>query len=146
MQFRLRTLFLAVMIVAGIALGVKNAMQNIEDTQSTFAARLVANMCVSHMEANHQQWPANWEDLRDDFEPCLARSGESWEFDDLENRVEVNWNADPWILTAQQDNPNAEAPQLIWVRSDDEVKFYGTSPEWIILNYLKSQTKPVAIP
>ena len=81
-RFSLGHLLFAVDIAAcvawSISLGISRTSHNIEANRSTYAARLVAHMCVAHMKANSHTWPRDWGDLRDDFSPCLAQSGQSW--------------------------------------------------------------------
>lgn len=142
MRFHLRHLLLGVTVAAGVAwsikLGVSRAQRNIEASRSTYAARLVAQMCVEHMKANHQAWPRRWDDLRDEFPACLARSGQTWTFADLERRVGVDWQADTAALTG-----GTQAGPVIWVADDPDFRFHGTTPEEVVKRYLQSAASSV---
>jgi hypothetical protein len=135
MQYNLRHLMFAVTIVAvaawSITLGITRARHNIEVSQSTYAARLVAQMCVEHMKTNGLAWPRNWEELHDDFGPCLARSGQTWTFADLRNRVGVDWNVNP-----KEDHFGTNSKPIVWVASDPTTTFHGLHPNEIISKYL----------
>lgn len=140
MRFHLRHLLFAVAMAAGLAWSIRIGMQrtqhNIEASRSTYAARLVAQMCVRHLQSNQLAWPRNWEELRDEFDPCLARSGQTWTFEDLQERVAVDWN---WDAKARHDEtPDSPADPIIWVASDPDFRFYGMTPSDIVLGYLQS--------
>ena len=127
----------AVLIAAGlvwsVGLGISRTRHNLEVNQSEYAARLVAEMCVEHMRANRLAWPRNWEDLQDDFQPCLARSGQSWTFADLKKRVGIDWKVE-----LKQLSSDSHAKSVIWIASDPGRGFYGTSPNEIVSSYLAS--------
>ena len=141
LRYNLRHLMFAVTIATfaawSISTGVSRTRHNIEASQSTYAARLVTRMCVRHMSANGGSWPKRWHDLRDDFAPCLARSRQSWTFDDLKERVGVDWNVSPTDLLSEPNSPN-----VIWVASDPEFSFHGTTPNTIVLEHLESAKPP----
>ena len=141
MRFRLKHLLLAAAIVAffvwSMKLSVLRTQHNIETTRSTYAALLVAEMCVTHMKSNGQAWPTCWEDLSDDFQPCLARSGQTWAFADLEQRIAVDWRADPVQVLA---NPDSAA--VIWIVAEPDATFRGLSPNDILVRHLSAPKKP----
>ena len=134
-RYNLRHLMFAVALVAvatwSIMRGIARARHNIDSAQSTYAARLVARMCVEHMKTNGNEWPRNWEELRDDFGPCLARSGQTWTFADLSRRVGVDWNVNPKVCQL-----SADSKPVVWVASDPTTTFHGIHPNEIISKYL----------
>jgi hypothetical protein len=89
------------------------------------------------MKTNGLAWPRNWEELRDDFGPCLARSGQAWTFADLKDRVGVDWKVDPKKLTFELDSK-----PVVWVASDPTQKFYGIHPNEIVSQYLETAVDP----
>ena len=133
LQYNVRRLMFAVTIVAvaawSITRGITRTRHNIEVSQSTYAARLVAQMCVEHMKTNELAWPRNWEELRDDFGPCLARSGQTWTFPDLKERVGVDWNVNP-------KNLGTNSKPIVWVASDPSTTFHGIHPNEIVSNFI----------
>ena len=134
-QYKLWHLLYAITIAAGfvwaIRLGVTRTRHNMEVAESSYAARLVAQMCVEHMKANAIAWPKNWEELEDDFELCLARSGQTWNFADLQERIDVDWNVNPNEVELAID-----AKPVVWVASDPSATFYGLHPNEIVSRYL----------
>lgn len=137
MQYHLRHLMFSVTVFAvaawSIAVGITRTRHNIEVSQSTYAARLVAQMCVEHMKTSGLAWPRNWEELRDDVGPCLARSGQTWTFADLRKRVGVDWNVNP-----RKDRLATDSKPVVWVASDPNATFHGIHPNEIISKYLAS--------
>lgn len=140
-RFSLRHLMLALTIAVfgawSISIGVSRTRHNIDASQSTYAARLVAQMCVRHMSLNGGSWPKDWHDLQDDFAPCLARTRQSWTFDDLKDRVGVDWSVNPTDLLSKPDSPT-----VIWVASDPTFSFHGTTPNAIVLRHLETASRP----
>ena len=102
MRLRLRTLFLviaAISVIAAVAYYVNSVNQAM---RNSYAVWWAADMVVEHMEANNSQWPQNWEDLRDDYQTCVRRSGQPWQFDELQHRVKIDWDVNPHELVDQQ--------------------------------------------
>ncbi|WP_182869751.1 hypothetical protein [Stieleria mannarensis] len=139
-RFSLRQLMFALTIavfgVWSISIGLSRARHNADASQSTYAARLVAQMCVRHMSFNGDSWPKGWQELRDDFAPCMARTRQSWDFDDLKERVGVDWNLDPADLLTVPDSAT-----VIWVASDPDFPFHGTTPNAIVLRHLHDRNR-----
>ena len=138
MRFRLRTLLLAVVIVAALCLGLRNAYQTIRRVTSFNASQFVASMCIEHMKANGDSWPCDWEELRDDYATCLVRSGRDWDFDDLQHRVEINFAADPHHPPST--SPASPQPDFRFLRSRYGQPSHGPnqSPDASIQTYLQS--------
>ena len=124
-QFNLKTLLLATCIIALVISGmmavVNRRKQVREATRSSHATQLVAFMCVDHMISNNQNWPAGWDDLKDDFKvnPAYIRYGQrgepAWTRSDLKRRVKVDWKPDLDLLK----NDSGCKP-LIWISNDKE--------------------------
>ena len=94
-------------------------------------------MCIEHMEANDGEWPQNWDDLRDDYQTCVDRSGVSWTFDELAACVEIDWDANPIELVPVNDDTGVEL-HVIWLRNGSNAHYEGREPNTMILDYLKS--------
>lgn len=141
MRFRIRTLFVVVAIAAVISLGLSWLNRANQSLRGAYAVWWVANMCVEHMDANNGEWPRSWDDLRDDYQTCVARSGQPWTFGELSQRVEVDWDANPSELLPIADNSHPDL-HVIWLRNGSEAHWKGREPNQIILNYLKSQSEP----
>ena len=49
-------------------------------------------MVTEHLKANENEWPRSWDDLRDDYDTCVARSGQPWTFDEIRRRVTIDFD------------------------------------------------------
>ena len=118
-------------------LGINNTIRG------SYAVWWVADMCIEHMKANDGDWPRNWDDLRDDYQTCVARSGQPWTFDELSSRVEVDWDANPIGLLPLSDD-SAVNLRVIWLRNGSDSHWSGREPNTMILDYLKTLPSPNA--
>jgi len=109
--------------------------QTLDDS---YAVWWVADMCVEHMTKNNGDWPRNWDDLRDDYQTCVARSGHPWSFDELSGRVEIDWDADPHLLASLADGSGIRDFRVIWLRNGSEAHWEGYEPNQIVLDYIRS--------
>ena len=134
-QFGLRHVLFGMIVIAGLIwsmkLGFSNAKHNIEATKSSYAALLVARMCVEHMKANELAWPKNWDELHDHYESCRVHARQSWTFQDLKKRVAIDWHAEPRHLAE-------DSECIIWVATDPNFEFHGLSPNQILLQFVDS--------
>jgi len=109
--------------------------------RGSYAVWWVADMCIEHMKANDGDWPQSWDDLRDDYQTCVARSGQPWTFDELSSRVEVDWDASPIELLPMAGDSAVDL-RVIWLRNGSDVHWSGREPNTMILDYLKSRSNP----
>ena len=73
--------------IAGVFYGIHTKRRNAD------AVWWVADMVVEHLGANDLSWPSNWDDLEDDHQTCVSRSGQAWQFEELKERVNVDLDA-----------------------------------------------------
>ena len=130
---------LAVVIGGGFLLyrEVSNGIHN------RYAVWWVADMVVEHMEANDGRWPQRWEDLLDDYETCVARSGRPWTFEELRSRVVVDWQADPAQLTAVARQADAPSFRIIWLADGSSSHYQDHEPNQIVCDYLRTKKSAV---
>lgn len=114
------------------------ASQSVRDS---YAVEWVAGMVIDHMKAHDGAWPASWEDLKDDYESATKEVGQPWTFEELRNRVDVDWSADPNKLL--QATPREDGPpfHVIWLRDGSHVSWQGYEPNGMILRYLKASKR-----
>ena len=104
-----------------------------------YAQWWVADMVIEHMERNDGAWPKSWDDLREPYTICAGRSGPSWSFDELRERVEVDFNTDPDQLIAAASD--ASPPfRVIYLRSGGQHHWEGREPNQMILSYLNERS------
>jgi len=136
-QFRIRTLFVVVAVVSVVAFGVSTLIGVKNTIRGSYAVWWVADMCIEHMEVNDGQWPRSWDDLRDDYQTCVARSGQPWSFEELSSQVEVDWHANPIELLPIVDDSSLDL-KLIWLRNGSDAHWSGQEPNTKVVEYLKS--------
>jgi hypothetical protein len=139
MRFRLRTLILIVAVLS-VVLAIVYYANNVNQTiRNSYAVWWVGDMVVEHMRANDGQWPQNWDDLRDDYQTCVKRSGQPWQFDELKRRVKIKWDANPNDLLVDQSDgvPNF---RVIWLSDGTDSHWSHQEPNQIVLDYLNQNT------
>lgn len=97
-------------------------------------------MVVEHMYTNDGKWPENWDDLRDDYQTCVKRSGQPWQFEELKRRVKIDWVVNPDDLMDKQTDG---APDFRVIRLADgaDSHWSGREPNQIVLDYLNRPTE-----
>jgi hypothetical protein len=108
-------------------------------TRDAYAVWWVADMVIEYMETHNGEWPRGWDDLHEPYETCVRRSGRPWTFDQLRNRVDVDWAADPARLVVATDNGTGPPFQVVWLRSGRSTHWQSREPNRMILDYLHAQ-------
>lgn len=109
-----------------------------ETVRNSYAVLWVANMVVEHMKGNDNQWPSDWDELRDDYKTCTDRSGTPWAFEDLSSRTQIDWEAVPADLLAQSDGQATPRFRVITLTDGTDSHWESSEPNQIILDYLRS--------
>ena len=128
---------IAALILAIAAYGAYSFNQKI---RNSYAVWWAADMVIEHMIANDNQWPATWEDLRDDYQTCVKRSGEPWTFDEIRKRVSIDFTVNGKELFASAETLARPAFRVIWLSDGTESHLQSHEPNTMILNYLKGIT------
>ena len=105
---------------------------------NSYAVWWVANMVVEHMKANNNQWPKNWDELRDDYQTRTERSGEPWSFEELAGRTNIDWQTDPADLLVKSGDHQTAQFRVITLSDGTDSHWQGREPNQIILKYLRS--------
>ncbi len=113
---------------------------------NAYAVWWVADMVIEHMEANGGRWPSGWDDLADDYEICTARSGRPWTLEDLRGRVNVDWDADPNVLSQVKDSGQEKPFRVIWLKDGSDAHWARREPNRLILKYLQKPKESPASP
>lgn len=108
-----------------------------EGVHNSYAVWWVADMVVEHMKANDNQWPQNWDDLQDDYQTCVKRSGQPWSFDELSSRTQIDWQAVPSDLLAQSKGHETAQFRVITLTDGTDSHYQSCEPNQIILDYLR---------
>ncbi len=128
---------LLVILAAGIV-GAFSTYRHIDNKiRNSYAQWWVADMIILHLDANGQSWPQSWQDLRDDYDVCVQRSGRPWTFEELSKRVVVDWSVETQSLRnlpAQQ----SQAPfRVIWLSDGSLAHWQKREPNKMIAEYLR---------
>lgn len=86
-------------------------------SRDTMAARQTARMVIAHLEANEGQWPRSWDDLRPYHSRVGSASGVPVPFEELSDRVIVDFFAEPDKLVRQGNSIGGDAFRVIYLRS-----------------------------
>ena len=137
--------FVLVAVVAGIGYCIRlaNDLQELNEIiRNSYAVWWVADMVIEHQLANEGAWPRNWDDLRDDYQTCVKRSGQPWTFEELRSRVIVDWNADPSALAKSAKTTDHPEFRVIWLRDGTNAHWESHEPNHIIYDYLRQENEP----
>ena len=103
--------------------------------RNMYAVWWVADMVTLHLAANNESWPHSWDDLRDDYEYCVKTSGRPWSFEELSQRVVVDWNVDTQKM--EQAVADGSDFRVIWLRDGSNSSWRGREPNQILKDYLR---------
>src|SRR3954452_23982693 len=73
------------------------------------------------------------------YEAATKRVGRPWTFEELRSRVEVDWDADPSVLSEMKLTDNQPPFRVIWLRDGSEAYWSGKEPNRLIWDYLQQR-------
>ena len=125
-------------VVLSCVLAVVFIYRHIDNTiRNCYAQWWVADMVMEHLDANEQQWPGSWSDLRDDYDVCTKRSGTPWTFEELSERVTVDWEIETDSLRNLPSESGQPPFRVIW-STDGSTEHWGRrEPNAMIAEYLR---------
>ena len=103
--------------------------------RNAYAQWWVADIVTLHLEANDESWPNSWDELRDDYDTCVKTSGRPWSFEELSQRVIVNWNVD--TIKLKKVVADGSDFRVIWLRDGSNSSWRGREPNQILKDYLR---------
>jgi len=127
------------MILASIVYFANSFHQKV---RNSYAVWWASDMVIEHMIANDNQWPTNWEDLRDDYQTCAERSGEPWTFGEIQTRVSIDFSVNGKALVASAETLARPAFRVIWLSDGTSSHLQSHEPNTRILDYLKGIPAP----
>jgi hypothetical protein len=126
-----RLIVASVFVLVILASGGFFAYRTNEGIRNSYAVWWVADMVIEHLKANDNAWPKGWDDLRKPYETCVLRSGRPWSFDELRDRVDVDWGAD-----AKSRLTTDQTTRVIWLRDGTNAYWENHEPNRLIREYL----------
>lgn len=122
-----------------LLIGAYSLYRTSEGIRNAYAVWWVADMVIEHMEANSGEWPAGWDDLRDDYQTCIESSGQPWSFEELSRRVVVDWDTDPQQLLRNAAESETATFHVIRLSDGSSAHWKTLEPNQLILEHLRSQ-------
>ncbi len=121
------------LIIAAVALALF-----IRDTvRDAYASEWVAGHVIQYMESHDRSWPTGWEDLRPIHDQHVSNGNCPWSFEMLQDRVVVDWNANPQKLTDMPENDDAPPFNVISLKNGKTTYWSGMEPNGIIHDWLR---------
>ena len=135
---RLLLVFAVLLIAAAGYGGYVVHHYNTVTVPNAYAVDWVPLMVIEYMKTHDDQWPRSWDDLRDPYENLAAPQNYPWSFEELQDRVVMNWDADPKVL--KKVTPTNDEPpfRVIWLRDGSSTCWEGAEPNARVLEYLKT--------
>lgn len=125
------------LLVAAAAGGAYLTHQTITVTvPNAYAVDWVSALVVEYMKENDDQWPRSWDDLRDPYETLAAPQNYPWSFEELKERVAIDWQADPAALKDAANSGKRPPFRVIWLRDGGSTHWEGAEPNARVLEYL----------
>jgi hypothetical protein len=116
-----------------------------------------ADLVIEHMERHSGSWPRSWDELRTTSEQAYKGTGSTnrdgtmiAEFrprdsiEELQQRVEVDWKADPKELVKAEIKDTSPPFRVILLRNGKTTHYSGKEPNGMVLDYLKWKEKESA--
>ena len=132
-----------VLIVVGA--GVWFAYTMHRTIHNSYAVWWAADMVIEHLKANDNQWPQNWDELRDDYDTCVKRSGQPWTFNEIRQRVTIDFDTDADELLEKARGLNQPNFSVIRLSDGTDSHWSGHEPNTIILKYLNRTPEPTPL-
>jgi hypothetical protein len=113
---------------------------------NAYAVWNTARHINDYMDIHQGAWPRNWDDLRKTCDGSNRYNPEHWA--DLQDRVEVDWTADPRLLaSAPEPTPERLPFRVIWLKNGSRVHWGGVEPNWLVWVHLQEpSTRPTSAP
>jgi hypothetical protein len=97
-----------------------------------------AEMVISFMKENDGRWPKGWEDLRPAFDAGKSRVG-GWTFEKFQNRIWIDWNADPNALEAAARQSGSPTFHVVAPLDGIDVEWQGKNGDQILYEHFRSR-------
>jgi len=144
-----------ILIVLAILLAVAGSLvwfgyQVVQVPKDAYAVWWAADLVIEHLEKHGGSWPRNWDELRATSEQAykgtvstnrdgtmIAEFRPRESIDELRQRVEIDWNADPKLLVKADFRQTSGPFRVIWLRNGKSTHYVGREPNEMVLEYLK---------
>lgn len=143
-----------VVLLAGAGLIVWVGHQVLQVPRDAYAVWWTADLVIEHMERHGGSWPRSWDELRTTSDQAykgitstnrdgtmLAEFRPRDAIDELRQRVDIDWQADPTTLAKTEFKQTGPPFRVIWLRNGKPTHYSGKEPNNMVLEYLKWKEK-----
>jgi hypothetical protein len=124
--------------------------------RDAYAVWWTADLVIDHMEKHDGSWPRSWDELRATSDQAykgtvstnrdgtmIAEFRPRDSIEELQQRVAIDWKADPKDLAKAGFKEKGPPFRVIWLRSGNSTHYSGKEPNEMILEYLKWKKKKI---
>ena len=102
-----------------------------------YAMEWTGGIMVDYLRSNDGRWPGGWEDLRDTFESEATRASPLFTFEELQERVWVDWDFDPDAYFGRHGGKaGSDSFEVVRLRSGRRTFWPGFEPNEMIYEQL----------
>jgi hypothetical protein len=138
---RVRAVFLGVLIallvLAVVSIGASFMFSINSGIDDAYALWGAAEMVIDYMKTHEGSWPRDWNDLRPQFNANNGRVG-GWTFSRFEDRIAIDFNADPNQLCQESVESPRATFRVIWATHDSGVRI-GDDPNQKLCDYFRNE-------
>lgn len=106
---------------------------------NAYANDWASEFVVEHLKSTDNEWPHGWDDLRDEYDRLAKPSHYPWSWEELQERIVIDWDADPAVLVTA-DPTNSPPFQVIRLSDGSNSHWEGSEPNLKVLEYLLEST------
>jgi hypothetical protein len=145
-------------LLAGAGFIVWIGYQVLQVQRNAYAVWWTADLVIEHMEKHGGSWPRSWDELRPTSDQAdkgtvstnrdgamIAEFRPRDTIDELKQRVEIDWNADPKALAKAESKETGSPFRVIWLRNGKSTHYSGKEPNDMVLEYLKWKEKKTKV-
>ncbi len=117
--------------VGGVIYALRSTGELVRDA---YASDWTTEFVIAHLRENDNRWPTGWDDLKDEFDTLAEPGHYAWTFDELKDRVWLDWDADPEQIAI------SAPPKTVFRLTSGRQASYGGDPNERLRDYLSKQT------
>jgi hypothetical protein len=119
-------------LIAGVTYGIVLLRCYLDVPVDAYASDWTAIFVIEHLKSTDKQWPANWEELRDEFDRMAKPSHYAWSFAQLQQRVDLRFDV------VSNEVRDANPPLEVFRLTSGRRVSYNGDPNLSIREYLRT--------
>jgi len=126
---------------------------------SSYAVWETGDLVIEYMDKHQGVWPKSWDDLANmrgqkTNGVYVGKTETSWEagfrpitsIKELQQRVEIDWSANPKQLVKAEISAKGRPFRVIWLKNGKSYCYSGKEPNEMVLEYLKGKAEQKTSP